>query len=72
MTADELGRLAKKVGGARELVAPKRRGEAADIPDAKLLDWLAADGKRVRRPILEAGAKVTLGFTADVQARWEE
>jgi arsenate reductase-like glutaredoxin family protein len=53
------------------LVAPKKRAEAADVPDAELLDWLAADGKRVRRPILEAGPKVTLGFTADVQAQWE-
>lgn len=72
MTVEELARLAKKAGGPRELVAPKRREEAAAIPDAKLLDWLAADGKRVRRPILEAGAKVTLGFTADVQERWEK
>jgi arsenate reductase-like glutaredoxin family protein len=58
------------VGGARELVAPKRREEAAAIPDAKLLEWLAADGKRVRRPIIEAGPKVTLGFSSDVQDRW--
>jgi len=29
----------------------------------KLLRWLAADGARVRRPIVVTGAKVTLGFS---------
>ena len=61
----ELRALAPKVGGVRQLVAPKRRGEAEAVPDDKLLAWLAADGGRVRRPIVAVGKTVTLGFAAD-------
>ena len=71
LTADELAKLAKKAGGARELVAPKKRAEAEAVADGELIGWLAADGKRVRRPILESGAKLTLGFAAGVQEKWE-
>ena len=70
LTADEIRKLAGKVSGVRELVAPKKREEAAAVPDAKLPDWLAEDGKRMRRPIIESGAKVTLGFSKDIEANW--
>lgn len=71
LTAPELQRLAKKAGSARELVAPKKRAEAAEVADGDLIEWLAADGKRLRRPILEQGSKLTLGFSADIQKSWE-
>lgn len=55
------------MGGAQELVAPKRRAEAAGLEGEALIDWLAADGARIRRPIVVAGKKITLGFNAAAQ-----
>jgi arsenate reductase-like glutaredoxin family protein len=63
LSVEELRRLASRVGGVDELVAPKRRAEAEGLHGEKLLRWLAADGARVRRPIVVTGAKVTLGFS---------
>ena len=69
LSAAELRALAKKVGGAEQLVAPKRRAEAEGLSWEKLISWLAEDGARVRRPIIEAGGEVTLGFAADAQEK---
>jgi arsenate reductase-like glutaredoxin family protein len=63
LSADELRVLASRVGGAENLVAPKRRPAAEGLNGEKLLKWLAADGARVRRPIVVAGKTITLGFT---------
>jgi arsenate reductase-like glutaredoxin family protein len=63
LTADELRVLSKKLGGPKELVAPKRRAEAGQLDGEKLIAWLAEDGARVRRPIIVTAKKVTLGFT---------
>src|SRR2546426_10730672 len=67
LSAAELRALAKKAGGAEQLVAPKRRAEAEGLSAEKLIAWLAEDGARVRRPIIEAGGELTLGFAADAQ-----
>lgn len=64
---EELRKIAAAAGGVKELVAPKRRAEAEGLDGEKLLAWLAADGARVRRPIVVAGKKVTLGFTKAVE-----
>jgi arsenate reductase-like glutaredoxin family protein len=72
LTAAELLRLAGLAGGLRQLVAPKRRTEAEEVPDARLAAWLAEDGGRVRRPIVEVDGKVTLGFAGDAKAALEE
>lgn len=69
LTAAELRELAGRVGGAEQLVAPKRRAEAAGIAGEDLIAWLAADGGRVRRPILVTPRGVALGFAADAQAK---
>ncbi len=63
----ELQRIAKQTGDVRSLVAPKKRDEATQVSDQELLSWLAADGSRVRRPIIVANGKVTLGFAADAR-----
>ena len=67
LDADELRKLAALAGGPEELVAPKRRGEAEGLSGEKLIAWLAADGGRVRRPIVVTGKKLTLGFNAAAQ-----
>jgi arsenate reductase-like glutaredoxin family protein len=69
LTAAELRALAKKAGGVEQLVAPKRRAEAEGLAGEKLIAWLAQDGARVRRPLIEIGGKLTLGFAADAQEK---
>ena len=71
LSVEELRRLASRVGGVDELVAPKRRAEAEGLSGEKLIAWLAEDGARVRRPIIEVGGELTLGFAADAQEKLE-
>jgi arsenate reductase len=71
LTAPELKALAKRLGGIRELVAPKRRAETAALSDAELLRHLAENPGHVRRPLIDTGSLLTAGFTADVRARLE-
>jgi arsenate reductase-like glutaredoxin family protein len=71
LSVDELRRLSSRVGGVDELVAPKRRAEADGLHGEKLLRWLAADGARVRRPIVVTGTKVTLGFSESAREELE-
>lgn len=68
----ELRSLAKKAGDAATLVAPKRRKDAAGLAGDALLSWLAEDGARVRRPIIEHGAVLTLGFTEETRRKLDE
>jgi len=72
LTAAELRALARRAGGAENLVAPKRRAEAEGLSGEKLITWLAADGGRVRRPIVEVGGELTLGFTEETRSRLTE
>ena len=72
LSAAELTALAAKAGGPENLVAPKRRAEAAGLGGKALIAWLAEDGGRVRRPIIEAGGKLTLGFTEETRQTLEE
>jgi arsenate reductase-like glutaredoxin family protein len=72
LNLDELRALAKQVGGAEHLVAPKRRSEAEGLSGDKLLQWLAKDGGNVRRPIIVAGKKITLGFAKDAQEQLKD
>jgi arsenate reductase-like glutaredoxin family protein len=68
LSADEIRALARAAGGAKELVAPKRRAEAEGLSGDKLIAWLAADGARLRRPIVVVGGKnISLGFNAAAQ-----
>jgi len=53
-------------------VAPKRRAEAKGLSGDELIAWLAEDGGRVRRPIIDTGEALTLGFAADAQKKLEE
>ena len=72
LTATELKALAKRVGGPEMLVAPKQRAEAEGLSGDELLAWLAEDGRRIRRPIIDVGGKVLLGFTGSVREELED
>ena len=48
-------------------MAPKRRAEAKGLSGDELIAWLAEDGGRVRRPIIDTGGALTLGFAADAR-----
>lgn len=73
LTAVELKKLAKRAGGPENLVAPKRRAEAEGLSGEKLIAWLAADGGRVRRPIIDLGTgDLHLGFAGDVREKLEQ
>lgn len=72
LSADEIEKLAAKVGGVEQLVAPKRRKEAEGLTGKKLVQWLAADGSRIRRPIVVAGRRTTVGFTAETKSELEK
>jgi arsenate reductase-like glutaredoxin family protein len=66
LTLDELRVLARRVGGASALVAPKKAKEANGLDGEALLGWLAEDMGRARRPIIDLGGKVLLGFNAEI------
>jgi arsenate reductase-like glutaredoxin family protein len=53
-------------------VAPKRRKEAEGLSGDALLKWLSEDGARIRRPIIEIGEMLTLGFTAETRSKLDE
>jgi arsenate reductase-like glutaredoxin family protein len=71
LSADEIRQLARRAGGVAKLVAPKRRAEAEGKSDAELVAWLAEDGARLRRPIIDTGKKLAVGFAADARAELE-
>ena len=72
LTVSELRALAGKAGSVEALVAPRRRAEAEGLRGDALLGWLAADGRRVRRPIVEVGGELTLGFTEETRNKLDQ
>lgn len=68
LTVAELKALAKRAGGPEQLVAPKRKADAAGLTGDALYAWLAADGGNVRRPIIDLGGELYVGFAAATQA----
>jgi len=72
LSAAELKQLAKRAGGAEKLVAPKRKTEAEGLSGERLIAWLAEDGGRVRRPIVDVDGDVFLGFAAATRADLEK
>jgi arsenate reductase-like glutaredoxin family protein len=48
-------------------VKPTARAEVAGMTDAELVAWLAEDPKRFRRPIIDTGTTIHLGFTKTVR-----
>jgi arsenate reductase len=64
----EVRALAGRMGGVRELIAPKRKGELGGMGEEELVRHLAANPNHVRRPLIDTGKHLLAGFTADVRA----
>lgn len=64
LSESELRALAKRLGGIRELVGPKRREELSTVSDAALVGHLAKNPGHLRRPLIDTGKLLTAGFTA--------
>ena len=71
LTVEEVQALARRLGGIREMVAPKRRAELEKVPDSKLAEHLAKNPGHLRRPLIDTGKQLTAGFTASVREALE-
>jgi arsenate reductase-like glutaredoxin family protein len=72
----EVRALGERLGGVRELIAPKRRKELEALGllapgDEALVRHLSENPNHVRRPLVDTGRQLTAGFTADVRAALE-
>lgn len=67
LSAAEITTLARRAGGAREMVAPTRRAEIEGLTDTQVVAYLAEDPRRLRRPIIDTGDQVHLGFSKRVR-----
>jgi len=70
-SAAELAQLAKKMGGPRQLIAPKKVAELASKADAEIIPFLAENPNYVRRPLFDTGSTAFGGFTEDSRAKLE-
>ncbi len=68
----EVRALAARMGGVRELIAPKRKAELEGMGEEELVCHLAANPNHVRRPLIDTGSRVLGGFTAQVRAVLEK
>jgi arsenate reductase-like glutaredoxin family protein len=48
-------------------VKPTAREQVTGMTDAQVVAWLAHDPKRLRRPIIDTGSSIHLGFTKKVR-----
>lgn len=68
----EVRALGARLGGVRELIAPKRKEELGGLGEEELVRHLAANPNHVRRPLIDTGKQLTAGFTAQVRAALEK
>jgi arsenate reductase-like glutaredoxin family protein len=68
-TEAELKVLARKMGGVRALIAPKRVAELSSLPDAKVIPHLAQNPGHLRRPLFDLGDTAIGGFTDESRER---
>ena len=67
LTPQEIRAIGKRAGGVRELVKPTARADVAGMSDAQIVAWLAEDPNRLRRPIIDTGSAIYLGFAKNVR-----
>jgi len=69
LSVEELNSLAARAGGIRELVKPSQRAEVEGLGDTEVARYLSENPNSVRRPIIDTGDMLTLGFTPAVRER---
>jgi arsenate reductase-like glutaredoxin family protein len=67
LTRSELQLLANRVGDIRLLVAPTRLSEVDGFDRRQIIEYLQEDPRHLRRPIIDTGEELHLGFTAAVR-----
>jgi arsenate reductase-like glutaredoxin family protein len=73
LSAGELRALASRAeGGIRALVKPNNQKDIEGLSDAQVLRFLADNPNAVRRPIVDTGTRLTLGFRPDVRKALDE
>jgi arsenate reductase len=68
----EVRALGARLGGVRELIAPKRKAELGGLGEEELVRHLAENPNHVRRPLIDTGQQLAAGFTAAVRAALEK
>lgn len=68
----EVRALGARLGGVKELIAPKRKAELGGMEEEELVRHLAANPGHVRRPLIDTGGQLVAGFTAAVRAALEK
>ena len=63
LTLEELTALGKRVDDVRDLVKPLNKSDVEGMSDKDVLRYLAKNPNSVRRPIIDTGKILTLGFT---------
>jgi len=69
LSGDEIRALGERAGGVEELVAPRRRSEVEGMTPDQVVSYLTQDPGRLRRPIIDTGDEVHLGFSRAVRER---
>jgi arsenate reductase-like glutaredoxin family protein len=64
--------LGKRAGGMHELVKPNNKKDAEGMSDAEVVQFLVENPNAVRRPIVDTGGVLTLGFAPKVRAQLDE
>ncbi|MFP5225847.1 MAG: arsenate reductase family protein [Actinomycetota bacterium] len=71
LSVAEIKAMGNRVGGVVELVGPTKRREVEGMSDSQIIAWLREDPKRFRRPLIDLGDDVLLGFNAAVRTELE-
>lgn len=72
LTKAELDALAKRVDDVRDLVKPLNKKDVEGLSDAEVIKYLVATPNSVRRPIIDTGDVLALGFTPAARALVED
>jgi arsenate reductase-like glutaredoxin family protein len=69
LSVAEVKALGKRLGGLRELVAPKRREELSSLTGEALARHLSENPGHLRRPLIDTGDALHAGFTSETRER---
>jgi arsenate reductase-like glutaredoxin family protein len=67
LTVAEINELGERAGGVASLVPAKQRDEVEGMTSEEITQYLAQDPSRIKRPIIDTGDQVYIGFNRTVQ-----